>query len=250
MLMQKALICLLAGLLSSRAASAACAVSHRFCEALPERSNPNAAIFLGLVKEVLPPPPLLIPSPPPGNPSPGLAPASRRRASEPIPELPIRYPVVRLQVIEAFVGVEPRDFEARLTSDHFLDGVPQQAPAMRPGEVWLVDAYRNQRDQQWYTGLCQRSKPAAQADEELRTLRAWAAGKRLPARFSGEMFNRAASKYVPGVRVYLSGEKQTFSTMSDDQGRFVIENVPPGVYQVAADVPLSGGPIKIDLTQA
>jgi hypothetical protein len=171
---------LAAGLLCSRAVSATCAISHPFCEVLPDRSNPNAAIFLGLVKEVLPPPPLVIPSPAPANPSSGLAPQSKRRAGDPVPEPPMRYPVARLQVLEAFSGTELGDFEVRLTSDHFLDGVPQQVPAIQQGEVWLVDAYRNQRDQQWYTGLCQRSKPAAQAEEELRTLHAWSAGQEAP----------------------------------------------------------------------
>jgi phosphatidate phosphatase APP1 len=68
--------------------------------------------------------------------------------------------------------------------------------------------------------------------------------------FSGEVFNSAVSKHVPGVRVYLRGEKQTFSALTDGQGRFIFENIPPGVYEAAADVPLSAGPIKIDLTQA
>jgi hypothetical protein len=120
---------------------------------------------------------------------------------------------------------------------------------MHPGEVWLVEAYRSPTDEQWYTSFCQRSKPASQADGELLILRTWAAGKVLPAHFSGQAFNRSTSQYVAGVRVNLRGEK-TFSAVSDSQGRFLIDNVPPGVYEAATELPMNGAPLKIDLTKS
>jgi len=247
---QRALICLLAaGCMSAHMAHAECAARRPFCEALPDRSNPNAAIFVGVVKEVLPPPPAVIASSP-GNASPGIAPTGRRLTGDPVPQISKCYPVVRLQVIEVFSGVNLGDFEVRLTSDHFLGCVPRQVPAMGLGEVWLVDAYRNVRDQQWYTSLCQPTKVADQAAEELTTLRAWAAGQRLPAHFSGEVFNSSTAKFLAGVRVYLRGEQQTLSAVTDDRGRFVIENVAPGVYEAAADVIGFQGPVKVDLTRS
>jgi hypothetical protein len=120
---------------------------------------------------------------------------------------------------------------------------------MHPGEVWLVEAYRSPTDEQWYTSFCQRSKSASQADGELLVLRTWAAGKALPAHFSGQVFNRSTSKYVAGVRVILRGEK-TLSAVSDSQGHFLIDNVPPGVYEAATDLPMYGVPLQIDLTKS
>ena len=143
----------------------------------------------------------------------------RRRAGDRVFQPPMRYPLVRLQVVEAFSGTELGDFAVRLTSDHFLNGQPMQVPDMHPGEMWLVEAYRKPTDEQWYTSFCQRSKPASQADGELLVLRTWAAGKVLPTHFSGRVFSPSISKYVAGVRVNLRGEK-AFSVVSDSQGPF------------------------------
>jgi hypothetical protein len=244
----KVLLLLFAAFVDSRFALAACAPSRPFCEALPDRSNPNAAIFLGLVKETVPAPHLVLPAAP-GNLSSGVALQARRRAGDRVIEPPMRYPVVRLQILEAFSGAELGDFAVRLTSDHFLNGEPMQVLDMHPGEVWLVEAYRSLTDEQWYTGFCQRSKRATQADGELLVLRTWAAGKALPVHFSGQVFNRSTSKYVAGVQVSLRGEK-TFSAVSDNQGHFLIDNVPPGVYEAATDLPMDRVPLQIDLTKS
>ena len=130
----KVLIFLFGAFVDSSFAWAACAPSRQFCEALPNRSNPNAVIFLGVVKEIVPAPPLMLPTLAPGNPSSGVAPQARRRAGDRVTEPPMRYPVVRLQVVEAFSGVELGDFAVRLTSDHFLNGEPMQVLDMHAGE--------------------------------------------------------------------------------------------------------------------
>src|SRR5262245_15841348 len=178
----KALLLLFAVLVDSRLASAACAPKRPFCEALPDRSNRNAAVFLGLVRE-------MVPAPPPALPPAGSGDLARRRAGDGAVEPPKRYPAARLQVLEAFSGGESSDLTVRLTSDHFLNGEPMQVPDMHPGDEWLVEAYRSPTDGQWYTSFCQRSKRASQADRELLVLRTWAAGKTLPPQFSGQVFN-------------------------------------------------------------
>lgn len=244
----KLLLLLFVAFLDFRFASASCVPRLPFCEALPDRSNPNAAIFLGVVKETVPAPPLALPPAAPGNSSSGLAPA-RRRAGDRVIEAPKRYPVARLQVLEVFSAPELGDFAVRLTSDHFVNGEPMQVLDMNPGEVWLIEAYRSPTDQQWYTSFCQRSKRASQADGELLVLGTWAAGKTLPAHFSGQVFNRSTSKYVAGVRVNLRGEK-SFSAVSDSQGRFLIDNVSPGFYEADTDLPMDGGRSQIDLTKS
>jgi len=167
-----------------------------------------------------------------------------------MPTIERKYPTARFQVLESFVGAELGEFEVRMTSDQFIGGIPQQVPAFTEGEIWLVEAYRDPRDQQWTTSSCERTKPAAQAGEELRVLRAWVSGQTLPARFDGEVFNTKERRHVAGVRVYLRGEKQTFSSTTDSDGLFAFENLAPGNYEAAAILPQGGGPIKVDLTQA
>jgi hypothetical protein len=132
----------------------------------------ECAIFLGLVKETVPAPPLVLPPAAPGSLSSGLA-DGRRRAGDRAIEPPMRYPVVLLQVVEAFSGAQFGDIAVRLTSDHFLNGEPMQVLDMHPGEVWLVEAYRNSTDEQWYTSFCQRSKRASQSEVNQYSKAAW-----------------------------------------------------------------------------
>jgi hypothetical protein len=153
-------------------------------------------------------------------------------------------------VQEIFLGAEIGDFEVRLSSDFFVNGIPQQVPAFAEGEVWLVEAYRDQRDQQWTTSYCQRTKPVAQADEDLRALRAWVIGQRLPGRVTGQLWSPVAGKNLAGVQVYLFGGRQTLSATTDSRGRFSFENLDPGVYEALAALPEGSTPIKIDLTKA
>jgi hypothetical protein len=89
--------------------------SRLFCEALPDRSNSNAAIFLGPVKETVPTPPLVLPPAAPGSLSSGLA-EGRRRAGDRTIEPPMRYPVVLLQVVEGFSGAQFGDIAVRLAT--------------------------------------------------------------------------------------------------------------------------------------
>ena len=124
-----------------------------------------------------------------------------------------------------------------MSSDHFVNGIPQQVPPFAEGEIWLVEAYRDLRDHQWTTSFGQRNKPFAQAQEDLRVLRTWVSGQTLPARFYGEIFNPTEKRYFPGVRVDLRGEKQIFSSTTDSLGYFTFENLPPGIYEAAAALP-------------
>jgi hypothetical protein len=97
----KLLVLLFAAFVNAPFASAQCVPKRPFCEALPDHANPNAAVFLGSVKEVAPAPPLVLPPTAPGNSSPGVAQA-RRRAGDRVVEPPMRYPVVRLEVLDVF----------------------------------------------------------------------------------------------------------------------------------------------------
>jgi hypothetical protein len=229
---------------------AACAPgASSFCQKLPDSNNKNSAIFLGIVKQVIAPTPTLPLLPSRNEPADAVSQA-RRRVGDPLPTIERKYPSARFQVLENFLGAGLGEFEVRMTSDHFIGSIPQQTPAFADGELWLVEAYRDQHDQQWTTSFCQRTKPAAQAEEDLRVLRAWVTGQRLPARVTGEVWNPAERKNVAGVQVYLRGGKQTLSATTDGRGRFSFDELDPGVYDAVAVLPQGGVPVKVDLTQA
>jgi hypothetical protein len=112
------------------------------------------------------------------------------------------------------------EFEVRLTCVNSSNGIPQQVPSLAEREVWFIEACKGQRDHQWTANSCGRSKPAAQADEDLRFLRAWLKGEVLPPRFDGSVFDPNERKYLAGVSIYLRSAKQTFSTVTELAGCF------------------------------
>jgi hypothetical protein len=162
------------------------------------------------------------------------------------------YPTVRLQVLEAFLGVKTgEELEIRITSDVFFDGIPLNTPPFLPGESWIVEAYRDQSDQRWTTGYSQRTKPAAQAADDLRVLRAWASGKQLPARVAGAVYKPDEKRGVSGINIYLTGDRQALSMPTDARGEFDFEGVEPGMYEISGALPGgAGAPVKIDLIRA
>lgn len=219
---------------------------NSFCEGLPVRDDANSAVFVALVKEVGMPGRAV---PPATEPS-GAAPQGRLRAGDPRPNEQVRYPVARLRVLERFAGAEPDEVELRLSSDLFVDGVPQGVPPLAPGETWLVEAYRDARDRQWTTNHCLRTKPLANAGEDLRVLRAWANGQTLPARVDGEVYNSEERRGVAGVTVYLRGERQVFSALTDPAGHFAFAKLQAGIYELSAALPQVSTPVRVDLTRA
>jgi len=221
---------------------------------LPDRSDTNSVIFRGIVKQVTAPSPALPPPSGQRGPRSGLA-SGRLRTGDPIPRTEFRYPTARFQILESFLGPGAGDFEVRLTSDHFLDGIPQDVPAFHEGEVWLVEAHRGPQDQQWVTSFCERTRPAAQAEKDLQFLRAWIRGEHLPAQVTGEVWNPVERKSLAGIQIYLrratqSNAAQTFSGTTDDRGQFSFQNVDPGVYEAVPALPENGVPVKVDLLRA
>lgn len=208
-----------------------------FCQELPDRASKNSAVFLGFVRQVVMPTRTVPPPPSQPNQVPDIAKKGRLRVGDPVSVAELKYPTIRFEILESFVGAQPGEFELRMTSDHFLDGIPQQVPAFAEGDIWLVEAFRDLRDYQWTTSFGQRNKPFAQAREELRVLRTWVSGQTLPARFDGEVFNSVEKKYVSGVRVDLRREGQTFSSTTDSGSHFAFANLTPGIYEAAATLP-------------
>src|ERR1700730_13498601 len=92
---------------------ASCAPKMSFCQKLPDRTDKASAIFLGIVKRV---------TTPARSVSPGFTGLRQ-------PDGRKEYPIARFEVTENFVGAESAEFEVRMTSDAFVDGIPQQVPA-------------------------------------------------------------------------------------------------------------------------
>jgi hypothetical protein len=217
-----------------------------FCQKLPDRTDKTSAIFLGIVKRIETPAHSVSPAFT-GIRQPEAVSPGRRRVGDPVQTVEKEYPIARFEVTENFVGAESAEFEVRMTSDAFVGGIPQQVPAFREGEVWLVEAYYDYHEQQWMTSTCQRTKLAEQAGQDLQVLRVWVVGQRLPSRITGQVSNPGEGKNVSGARVYLRAEKGTISTTTDGLGQFSFDNVEPGVYEATTD---GGRSMKIDLTRA
>jgi hypothetical protein len=183
-----------------------------FCERLPVRGDTNTAIFVGRVQRQ-------------------------------------DFPVVRFEVIESFLTAEVGSFQAHVTSDVYLDGlpVPSQNLIFRAGDMWLIEAKRGGLNLEWTTSECQRTKPIQKAGADLQTLRVWVAGARLPGRVFGEVFNPQTRRDIPGAVVVLTGDGKRISTTADEHGLLTFGNLDPGNYEVTLE---GGKPSKVDLTQA
>jgi hypothetical protein len=232
-----------AGLLPLRLAAAYMGPAS-FCESLPDRADKNSVIFLGIVKQVITPVTTLSPS--------GTFQENRQRQGDPPLRIEPTYPTAQFQVIEGFVGVDSEDFEVRMTSDHFVDGIPQHVPPFAAGELWLVEAVREPRDQQWITSYGQRTKPVSEAEDDLRVLRAWSAGQHLPAKVTGEVFRPSEKRGVSGIEIHLLGDGRALLSITDSLGQFSFENLPDGVYEATATLPPGAqrpGPLRVDLTR-
>lgn len=173
--------------------------------------------------------------------------SGRRQVGDPVQAVEKDYPFAIFEVAENFVGAESAEFTVGLTSDVFVGRIPQQVPAFREGELWLVEAYYDGHEQQWMTSTCQRIKLAEQAGHDLQILRAWVAGQRLPARVTGQVAKLDEGKNIAGALVYLRAEKGTRSTTTDGLGQFSFDDVEPGVYDATTE---GGRSMRIDLTAA
>ncbi len=216
------------------------------CQKLPNRADKTSAIFLGIVKRVTTPVRSVSPASTIMR-QPDAVSSGRQRVGDPVQKVDKEYPIASFKVTENFVGAESGEFEVRMTSDWFVNGIPQQVPALREGEAWLVEAYYDNHEQQWMTSMCQRTMLAEQAGQDLQVLRAWVVGQRLPARVTGQVVNPGERKNVSAARVYLRAAKGTISTTTDSLGKFSFENVEPGVYEATTEGSRS---MRIDLTHA
>src|SRR5436853_1034278 len=138
------------------------------CSCAPIGSNPPcqaawgvSAVFTGTVTDITEPSPI---SPPPRG---SGATTGRRLANEPNPSLPPRNRVVHMQLGEAFFGVPNESKEIEIITGL---GGGDCGYGFQVGTAYVVYAYKNSEGQLG-TGICSRTRPVADAAEDLAYLR-------------------------------------------------------------------------------
>jgi hypothetical protein len=148
--------------------------------------------------------------------------------------------IVQLAVLEGFRGFRLTQVAIATASNEAACGYP-----FRIGESYLVYANRSLAGGPLSAGLCSRTRPVADATEDLTYLRSLAAivpGSR--ARVVGQVqlseSSRPAGREptgMGGVTVIARGEGRTFSTRTDARGGFVLTNLPVATYALEATAP-------------
>jgi len=117
------------------------------------------------------------------------------------------------------------------------------------GAHYLVYAYRDEKDRRLYTGICSRTRPLADATEDLEYF------KNIPAKGTGATISgnvlvlSAPLKYkgglldvkpLSGIKITVVGKNpRAKTTTTDKDGNYRIEGLEPGKYKVSADIPAS-----------
>lgn len=111
--------------------------------------------------------------------------------------------------------------------------------AFKAGERYLVYAYKAQ-DGQLHTGICSRTRPTAEAADDLRFidgLRTAPAGARVSGtitHWERNLGGDAPRKYGPvaDVHVQLHGPSGAREARTDEQGRYEVTGIRPGKYEL------------------
>jgi hypothetical protein len=241
--------CLLLVLLPSPVLACSCAAgSLGFCQALPDTSNLNHAVFIGkvtafypksrtevnqLVDEFVRTHRDLLEALRAQSPNTGgrriagtssanvewrrqmteyiwgtmLTPAEREQLSKATDERELdrlgfdQRRQARMEVLENFVGADGSQF----TLYTAVDG-PACGFDFTEGGTYLMEAHRRPGSDTWQVTSCSRTRSVDRADEDLRVLRAWNTGQRLPGRISGQIIDRRNSATGKAFQVRLLGQ--------------------------------------------
>jgi hypothetical protein len=157
-------------------------------------------------------------------------------------------------VEQSFKGVEGTVLEVQTGIDDGDCGIE-----FRKGERYLVYAYLNTKTKKLHTGICTRTNSVSNASEDLNFLRGLPdsalksriSGKITQIRYESDALYEYKYQKMSGVKVTLKGEK-SFESVTNDQGIYLFVNIPPGTYQLKADLPatLSNKEYEIELPVA
>jgi 5-hydroxyisourate hydrolase-like protein (transthyretin family) len=155
--------------------------------------------------------------------------------------------LVRLSVEQPMRGIEAAEAEVATGWGGGDCGYP-----FKRGERYVVYADRDEKDGRLYTGICTRTRPLAEAEEDFAFVRALGAAEPAGTVF-GQVFKRNYEwkegepwhKPVADVEVRVGGggdaggESKTDARelKTDAQGRFRAEGLAPGKYKVTMKVP-------------
>jgi len=148
--------------------------------------------------------------------------------------------LVRFSVEQAFKGIsgEEVDIETGMGGGdcgyHFKDG-----------ERYVVYAFRSGRDKSHlYTGICNRIKLAAEAEEDFAYFRA------IPEPGTGGVvfgrvrkwtmplsdYSRTQETYLDNIKIMIEGNGRRFETTTNKEGNYQVSGLAPGQYKVKADI--------------
>jgi hypothetical protein len=200
-------------LVSARDARAcSCASSGPPCQSVFQAD----AIFVGTVRSMVALPDDDLPPPPPGS---------------------TRIP--RMLRVD-FADVQVHRGQPAITSVFTPGSGPACGYQFKQGERYLVYATRQVNGTELVTGICSRTRPLADAAEDLRFLQTLSAPRRGGARVYGTIthWERNLStgepkEYGPVRDVFVSvvGPAGTFSASTDDSGQYEV-TVPTGKYEI------------------
>lgn len=159
---------------------------------------------------------------------------------------------VDFAVVESLRGVQ--DWQVRINNSGGNCGYP-----FTTGESYLVYTHRTP-DGQMSTSMCTRTRPVANAAEDLAYLRSLAAIRPgTPARVAGRvrLMDRFRAtndqvKPVPGIAVSATGEGGTFSATANERGEFVLTGLRLGAYHLTTKVPdgYESQPARVEIHDA
>lgn len=148
--------------------------------------------------------------------------------------------LVRFAVLEAFRGLSTSEVTISTGS-----GGGDCGYAFVAGESYLVYAYQAQGAPSLSTGICGRTRPLSQADEDIAYMRSVPSIGALGATVTGSVFDqdrniaveRGATKLAPlgSAVVQLDCGGAMFRATTDEQGRFSIAGVPVGTCTATVD---------------
>ena len=138
------------------------------------------------------------------------------------------YVMVSFRVQESFRGVSGNRVEVA-TATTMCDTV------FKKGKPYLVFATRDDKTDQYFTGMCTGTGSAVETDEILNDLRKLAKGE-ADESISGRI---KSSRYqgLPAIKIQLISKDKTFETTSSKWGDFSVSLPGPGFFTVRVSVP-------------
>jgi hypothetical protein len=149
--------------------------------------------------------------------------------------------VVHFLIEQSFRGVQGTDVEV-LTGM----GGGDCGYDFRQGERYFVYAYRNPNDGKLGARICGRTRPLSNASADLEYARSVARGKTggiifgIVLRYTRDTYlDYGRHKGIEGVPITVDGNNRRFNLLTDNEGRFQLDELPAGRYKVGADLPSS-----------